>query len=395
MFLSLKNNRKYHQQDLYHITLNNLHHQNMKKICTLITAFFLSELAMQAQITVDQNDFANAGDNVLVSNGDVTVPVDVSTTGANQTWDFSFLTSQSQDTLEYLSVSGTNNNYALYFANVGFNTNRSNIATPGAAIPTIPGVPITITDPYNFYYKNANDYRQQGLGAAISGFATPIAYGNKDYVYNFPLNFSDTDSCNSDWSLAIPGIGYYGYNQKRVNTTDGWGTVITPYGSFAALRVVSQIEGTDTLYADTLGFGFSFPRPLTKEYKWIAKNEKIPVLQITTTDVAGAEVVSSIVYPDSLRTVGVLNLDQVSYFKLSPNPTHDVVQVNFAMNKAQQVTLIILDAKGEIVFKDENKGYSAGSHNKVIRTRFLSSGIYTLQLKGDGWVQTQKIVINK
>ena len=368
----------------------------MKKLYTLIVALLFSH-ALLAQITVDQNDFAGAGDNVLVSNGDVTTTVDITTTGANQTWDFSFLVPQSQDTLEFLPLSSTNTNYSLYFVNIAFNTNRSNLATSGGAIPTIPGIPITISDPYNFYYKNANDYRQQGIGATISGFATPIAYGNKDYVYNFPLDFNDADSSNSDWSLGLTGLGYYGYNQKRVNNVDGWGTIITPYGTFSALRIVSTIEGADTLYADTLGMGFSFARPLTKEYKWIAKNEKIPVMQITTTDVAGTEVVSAIVYPDSLRTttVGLEALNTNSAFSVYPNPAKDFISLNFSVVKAEEVSLSVYDVKGSLIYKDENKWYAAGSHNKLISTQFLSSGIYTLQLKSTDSLQTRKVVINK
>lgn len=367
----------------------------MKKLYTLTVALLFSQ-AMLAQITVDQNDFAGAGDNILVSNGDVTATVDITTTGANQTWDFSFLVPQSQDTLEFLPLSSTNTNYSLYFVNVSFNANRSNIATPGAAIPVVPGIPITISDPYNFYYKNTNDYRQQGLGATISGFATPIAYGNKDFVYNFPVDFNDADSCNSDWSLSIPGLGYYGYNQKRVNSVDGWGTITTPFGTFSALRVVSIIEGADTLYADSLGIGFSFARPLTKEYKWIAKNENIPVMQITTTDVAGTEVVSAIVYPDSLRTtVGLTELNADALFSVSPNPAKDFISLNFSVTKAEEVALAIYNINGSLIYIDENKWYAAGSHNKLISTRFLETGIYILQLKSNDSLFTKKVIINK
>ncbi len=366
----------------------------MKKISTLIF-FALFAKITNAQITITTSDFASANDNVLVSNGIITTAVDVVPTGANTTWDFSFLTPFNQDTLEFLDVSTTAATYALYYVNVGFNPNRSNIAVAGAAIPTIPGIPITITNPFDFFYNSSNDYRQQGIGAEINGIEVPIPYGNKDIVYDFPVNFGNSDSSNSDWAIGLPGIGYYGYTQKRVNNVDGWGTLITPFGSFNTLRVVSTVAGTDTVHIDTLGFGFGVDRPLLREYKWIANNEKIPVLQINTQEFFGTETVVSIVYPDSARVLGVENVISVAgSLQVFPNPAIDYVTINFSLSQSQPVSFSIADISGKIIYSKTSRYYSSGSHQKNISTKLLEKGIYFLTIRAGDALVTRKIAVN-
>jgi Secretion system C-terminal sorting domain len=350
----------------------------MKKTFTLI--LLLAVGAVNAQISITSADFNSAGDNILVSNESPLTTVDIVTTGANQTWDFSFLVNVSQDTISFLDVANTGTNYALYFANVGFNPNRSNIATAFGNIPAIPGLPVTITDPYSFYYKNSTEYKQQGLGATISGFATPVALNTKDILYNFPIDYLDADSCNSDWSLALPGIGYYGYTQKRVNNVDGWGTLITPYGSFSTLRIATTINGTDSAYLDSLGFGFNFPRPEAKEYKWFGTGQLIPLLQINTTLTLGGEVVSGIVYRDSLRITAINNLSSRNInASLFPNPAANELSLQMQSATSFNAPLQIYDSRGRMVLQKE-LFVDAGVSKNTIEINSLPDGIYHLVL---------------
>ena len=365
----------------------------MKKIYSLLSVLLLSQITF-AQITVTTTDFAAANDNVLVSNGVISAAVDVAPTGANSTWDFSFLTPLNQDTLQFLDVSTTAGTYALYYVNLGINPNRSNVAVAGAAIPTIPGIPITITNPFDFFYNSSNNYKQQGIGAEINGIAVPIPFGSKDIVYDFPVDFGNMDSSNSDWSIGLPGVGYYGYNQKRVNNVDGWGTVITPYGSFSALRLVSAVAGTDTVHIDTLGFGFGIARPLLKEYKWIANNHKIPVLQINTQTFFGAETVVSIVYPDSLRILGTQYISSLAKsLNVFPNPAKDFITLNFSSSTKENISFSIVDVSGKIIYTESKKEYLAGNHQRFFSTKLMASGIYSLKIETESSVEIRKVVV--
>ncbi|HNR20141.1 MAG TPA: T9SS type A sorting domain-containing protein [Bacteroidia bacterium] len=363
----------------------------MNKLLSAILIVTASNAA--AQISVTSTDFHSAGDNILVSNEAITTPVDITTTGASQTWDFSYFIPATQDTLSFLDVASTGTTYSLYFANLSFNPNRSNIATDYGNIPAIPGSPITITDPYSFYYKSTTQYKQQGLGATISGFQTPVAFNNKDILYNFPIDYLDADSSDSDWSFSLPGFGYYGYTQKRVNNVDGWGTLITPYGSFNALRMVTTIDGTDTAYLDTLGFGFAFPRPQAKEYKWFGTGQLIPLLQINTTNALGTESVSAIVYRDSLRLTNTETINTtLNSLQVFPSPAGNIIYVllNEPVNEAVQ--LKIYSSNGAVVHQHQINTHSAAMPYQM-NTSMLTNGMYNLVLQTKTGIATKRFLV--
>ncbi len=367
----------------------------MKKIYTLII-LFSSFFQLNAQITITDNDMPNAGDTIRVSIGQITAAVDPIPTGANYTWDFSTLqwTSQTVDT--FLSISQTDPTYQLIFANVSFNPNRANLAARGTfPIPPVPG--LTITDIYSFYYSSSASYKQVGFGANINGFATPAPYNNKDFIYNFPLNYNDTDSSDSDFSLSIPGLGYYGFAQHRVNNCEGWGTLITPYGSFNVLKIKSTLNVHDSVYVDSLGFGFGADRPVANEYKWLGTAQGIPLLQINTTITLGTETVTSIVYRDSIRTpLSVAEINSpLELFAVFPNPSMGNFAIMLSLKKTAKVEGIIYNATGEkvTVLFDETTPVGQTVKTFNIKSYRLASGVYTIQLTIDGAISFQKLVI--
>ena len=133
-----------------------------------------------------------------------------------------------------------------------------------------------------------------------------------------------------------------------MNHVDGWGTLITPFGTFNTLRVVSELTGKDSLFLDTLGFGFSFPRAKTREYKWLATNGKIPVLQINTNVNGANEVITSIRYRDIYRdlSVGINSVYKNVDARIFPNPSNGnmvTISLGVAVNDAYEVSVYAMD----------------------------------------------------
>ncbi|MBK9401632.1 MAG: T9SS type A sorting domain-containing protein [Bacteroidetes bacterium] len=271
----------------------------MKRKLLLLT-LLCSQIGF-SQITITSSDMPSAGDTARRTQAPIQLGLNYQATGANHTWNFTNLRYQAQQVDTFLSVSSTNFLYALFFSNLPFNTNRANVATNGQAFPANPF--ITITDPYNFYYRSSTDYRQVGLGASFQGIPLPVAYTQKDKIYEFPLNYGDVDTSVSAWNVALPSLIYYGSNQTRINEVDGWGTLNTPYGTYQALRVKTTLIASDTISIDTLNLGLNIDRPLTREYKWLANGDIVPVLQITTTEIFGIEIVNSILFRDVVPNV--------------------------------------------------------------------------------------------
>jgi hypothetical protein len=272
---------------------------------SLFTAFTVGFSVAQINITV--NEMPSAGDSARLTYAVINPLLNFAATGANYNWNFANLRNNNQDIKNYQSVSSTGIIYSIFYSNLPFNPNRANVAEPGQPLPANPL--LTITDPYNFYFRSNNQYKQVGFGAEIAGFQTPVAFSQHDVIYQLPLQYNDIDTSHSAWNLALPGLGYYGFNQTRINTVDGWGTLTTPHNTYNVLRVKTELLARDTISVDTLSLNFALDRPKTTQYKWLANNEIVPVMQITTTEVLGVEVITEIFYRDDYNTVQPNNLN--------------------------------------------------------------------------------------
>ena len=244
--------------------------------------------------------------------------------GANQTWNYGGLVATSQQVARFTAIP----NQPLYtftFNSLLSGTNRATVAAP-QAVPVPPGLTLPITEPYQFFNASAADFRSVGYGGTLAGTAVPVTYASaaeQDVIYRFPLSYaSPADSSRSFFSITIPGSGYLSQRRKRVNKPDAWGTLITPYGTFPAVRVVTRIEDHDSLAAGGINQGFDLP--VTREYKWLTPGQHVPLLTITTSQVGTQEVISGVEYRDVYRRIaGPLATTRVlpaSAAAVYPNP---------------------------------------------------------------------------
>lgn len=92
----------------------------------------------------------------------------------------------------------------------------------------------------------------------------------------------------------------------------------------------------------------------------------------------------TIIKPDGSAPVfaSVTKLDEIQNVKLFPNPADNELQLAFSLNKEQKITLIIHDAMGREVMREQISGISGKNvYNKNIAQ--LASGQYVLSLFGD------------
>ena len=91
--------------------------------------------------------------------------------------------------------------------------------------------------------------------------------------------------------------------------------------------------------------------------------------------------------------VGVKNLD-LSSFTLSPNPTRDIAELRFGLDKAQNIQLNVFNALGVLVQSQDLGQLSSGDHAVSLEAAKLNSGSYRVVLQGsEGVAQTQWIVV--
>ena len=288
--------------------------------------------------------------------------------GANQTWNYAGLTPLSQRVESFVPasvVTATSLFYSFTFGALG-GANRATVASPQALpIPTGANLPIAVTDTYQFYNLAAagatpQDFRSVGFGASLNGTAIPVTYASaaqQDVIYRFPLSFASlADSSKSFFSTpaAIATVGYLSQKRKRVNTPDAWGTLTTPFGTFQTVRIVTRLIDHDSVaFGGTPGQGFDVP--LTREYKWLAKGQHVPVLTITTRLVAGQEVVSGVEYRDIYRRIIRLATRDAALeagLAAAPNPSAVGSALTLSVPAGSgPVTVSATDVVGRLLFR--------------------------------------------
>ena len=257
--------------------------------------------------------------------------------GANQTWNYTSLVPVSQRVESFVPtsvVTATSVLYAFTFGPLG-GANRATVASPqNLPLPAGGNLPVAISNPYQFYGLTAatapaQDFRSVGFGASLNGTALPITYASatqQDVIYRFPLSYASArDSSRSFFSTpaAIATLGYLSQKRKRVNTPDAWGTLTTPFGTFQTVRVVTRLTDHDSVaVGGTPGQGFDVP--LTREYKWLAKGQHVPVLTITTRLVGTQETITGVEYRDIYRRIvrtGTRDAALEAGLLVAPNPS--------------------------------------------------------------------------
>ncbi len=244
----------------------------MNRCLYLICVFLMATVTGYSQISIDINDMPVAGDTLRISIAN-NIPENFEKTGIDTTWDFSDLFPLNQQLDSFVAVTETPPEFWFFFVPVV----ETNLASP-RSLGFIPGIPIT--DAYTFYNKTATTFDDLGYALKIQGLPIPLKYDQPDTYYDLPFTMSGHWSSESATSLNIPTFGYYGVHRTRTNVVDGWGNLITPFGTFQTLRVKSNIILEDTIYIDSIQVGIAIERDIT-EYKWLGKGQGIPLLTIT------------------------------------------------------------------------------------------------------------------
>ncbi len=223
--------------------------------------------------------------------------------GANRTWNYAGLVPVTQRVERYNSFASSASGLQLVVFGPLSTANRANLATPrnlaigGAALPA--------GDGKEFFNLSTSEFRSVGFGVTLNGVALAIPYVAQDVIYHFPQAYTGSDLSNSYFEASVPGTGFLSRKRKRTNQPDAWGTLTTPYGTFQTLRVVTTLLDHDSVaVGGAPGQGATLP--LTREYKWLAKAQHVPLLTITTQQLAGREVVTGVEYRDIYRRIVAL-----------------------------------------------------------------------------------------
>ncbi len=348
-------------------------------------------LILKAQIIYGTSEMPVPGDTFRISITSSTMGIDYTLTGPNYTWNFSALTPITQNIDTFVNVSSVPSIYQLIFNNPYYPNNRATVAQHQSNSP-IPIPQVQIQDVYSFYRNTSSFYALVGYGANVSNNNVPIRFNNVDYIYRFPLSPGNNDSCVSDFAVSVPGIGYIGEVKKRKNTVDGWGTLITPFGTFQTIRVKSELTMHDTIFYNANGYSMD---RIETEYKWLANGFGIPVLTVVDR-----QTVTYVEYIDSIRSTIVNYKDDFAIngndLQVFPNPCRENISISFSNQKNSFVDISIFNLQGvkitTLLNSIQTKGNNSYQFN--ISNLRLSNGIYYLRYTSNDKVIMKKLIIN-
>lgn len=248
-------------------------------------------ITVKAQITITSNDMPGMSDTLRFSSANIDGVTDsmYQISGANMTWDFSHLEANSQGLESYKPSLQTP--YAGFF----FGLNRYG----KLEADSIGFGQFVFRDVYRFYKNTNAQFEIEGVGLKYSGFPIPSYYADNDEIYQFPLDYNDFDSSTFDYTLTLLTFGSLNTKGYRTNSVDGWGQVTTPYGTFNALKVTTDIVSTDSVSFGFLNFGFPNHQ---REVKWLANGEGYPIVQVSGAVVGGTFTPTTVEYRDSFKT---------------------------------------------------------------------------------------------
>lgn len=359
---------------------------NMKFFTLLIAATF--SLGAISQITISQSDFPSPNDTAMVSMSS-DVMLDYTTTGASSIWDFSAITISDQEIDTFFSVADAGALIQVVFNNSWLNPNHvSDYYKPygGGALAQLGTFGIGIESPMQYTKVSADSVYNTGISFIIQGQSIPAKSDTIDTQYMLPMSYGDSWSgssyTNLDMNPAFDAI--YRRYQTRNSVVDGWGTVITPFGSFDAIRVKSFVSGIDSIYIGTFSTWTQLPTPDQIEYQWFATGQKVPVFEIITTDLGGNETVTSVRFKDKLRYFASVEENNFNG-EIYPNPATDQVTLNFTTIPQK---IEILDMAGKVVYSDVPE-----STINVVNTSNWNTGFYLIKVLDNSQVSTSKLVI--
>jgi PKD repeat protein len=124
---------------------------------------------------------------------------------------------------------------------------------------------------------------------------------------------------------------YDSTSTKRVNDVNGWGTLITPFGTFNnCLKVESNLVQIDTMSIDTVGFPVD--TTYIREFRWLSPGWNYPLLIVRQTLAGSVYVTQSIEYYDNQQYFQPFAL--FAYLPVAPIVGDTVVFQNLSSNSS-------------------------------------------------------------
>lgn len=300
------------------------------------------------------------------------------------------------------------------------------LGTQSSSIQYPAALDFAATIPNNSYYYDGSSWVNlntisgfenaafliRAVGTAGTGSnQNPVAVANVSPTQanvNDPINFDASGSYDNDGSIAQYSWNFgdgttsnqatvqHSYSQANTYTytlivTDDKGATNQATGQVT----ISQTSGSKVTANPSSGSispGGSQTITLTLDASTVAEGNYVGQVNISTN---GGSIVIPIDYAvDVKKEVGLPM--EYSLSQNYPNPFNPSTTIEFAIPKADDVSLIIYDMLGRDVATLVNERLSAGNYKvQYSAAEKLSSGVYIYRLKTNSYISTKKLLLIK
>lgn len=332
-------------------------------------SFLLLASSASAQISLTSLDMPVLGD-VITNSVDTLPTTSPGASGALQSWDFGDATEHFQQAQSFVDPSTTP--YASSY--------------PTATLASTPD------DASYIYYENSpSGFRVVGsagdpLGLGII-FNAPF---DPDLtMHEFPRTY--TSSFNNDYGIDLTAdgssFGVYQVRYKQVghvhDTTDAYGAITTPVGTYDCLRSFNRTATVDSIWAKLFVFTpwqlIIATSDTLRNYTWYSKETKLFVADMSLDSLGNPTRFSwSNIAPIS---TGLVNLTARNSATLYPQPATDAVRFTDATLTG---TYTITDLHGALVAQ----GLLASANGRI-PVNGLAPGTYTLAVRNANGLRWQ------
>ncbi len=279
-----------------------MHSQNTYIMKHIYSTLFLFSfiLSLQAQIVFDQDDLGVPGTTYPFITDTLPTGLTPGPAGMNETWNFTALNVHEFNDITYEDPANT---------------------TDGSFFPNSE-LAVDLLGNGAFFYLDVDPAYADILGFSGDvfgvGFPITLPYTDPQRQFNFPVTYNTTSTDDYSFTATLDAalLGVTQADSIRLTRTgtvttevDGYGTINTPFGSYATMRthVVDTYE--DVIEGFTFGTWFPFQTINTTEerYEWLAEETNGPVLTMDVdpntgdaTSINYANLNTTVVAPDAL-----------------------------------------------------------------------------------------------
>ena len=260
--------------------------------------------------------------------------------------------------------------------------------------------------------------------AEVDGHQHLHYFGVVDENFNNELDYDVSANINnSDWSYRSIGL-----STMPAISVDNLGDIAIAFSTWSELRVngvnscnfrgiyVTLKDCDGTWYSDEYGINLAedFSHELEEQYPCVAAtngyNGQFWIMysgdenQGLYLDISDSHPNSNggvltenyqyacLIRPESLSINEQEAINPVNSTRLYPNPTTDVLNIEVNASQASEMSINVYNIMGQMVMS-QNTNISTGVNTRSISTSELSSGIYFLTVKANGFENTMKFIV--